>query len=324
MKKILFTLGALTAICACSLVIDPDKLVEGNGAGPGPSDEAGTDGASVEVPECVPAIPAGTMGPYALASAQAPADAVCPTGYRATPVASGKGNLGAEDIACESTAGCCNPSGSVTCGLVAKYFDDSNCGSESGTATNATATCADLAITKSHIKLELVSPGITCSPAGAGTVSPTKKPAPAYATSYVVCAPDPSAKTAVCKDGFVAMPGAKDAAACVLVSAGGGCPAPYTTGRDVSKSGAFKDDRTCTCACGVTTPLCTGGKATIYPQFSCGGSPLALTRGQCTPIAGYDSIDGVLPTPVASACTATATPSGAITPDIDLHLCCLE
>ena len=32
MKKVMFTVAGVSVICACGLVIDPDKLVEGNGS----------------------------------------------------------------------------------------------------------------------------------------------------------------------------------------------------------------------------------------------------------------------------------------------------
>jgi len=350
MNKIVFTLGAVTAMCACGLVIDPDKLVEGNGTpledggaadtnadaneGDGTTTtdaNGGTDAASdadggpifVEVPECVPAAPNGTQGPYAVTFATSPAAAACPTGYLATPASSAKGNLVAGTIACGSTAGCaCGASGSPSCGLRVRYYGDNQCTNLAGTDSLG-GGCLDLD-NDAYLKVTVEVNGVNCSNTGSTTVAPTQKSTPKYVEDWIVCTPDPQVKLAQCKLGQVGLPPAKAAGACVITT-GGTCPAPYIDRIDLSTTGGFTDTRTCVCSCSPSSASCNGGAATIFSEGNClGGSSKNFDIDVCKPRDGDDGMTGTSPTPGAAACGAKVTPDGACLPTADLHLCCLQ
>lgn len=344
MKKIVFSLGAVTAVCACGLVIDPDELVDGEASSPvseagGGSDvgttptaeasidasDAASDGPSfVEIPECVPAAPAGTQGPYAVTVGSPQVKPACPSGYLAAPVTTARNNLAAETVTCGSTAGCgCStPSGTATCGLRLRYFTDSQCAN----AVDSDAlggSCVDMK-TEAYLKVEVTVTGVTCTNTGAATVAPTVKPTPAFREEWFVCAPDPNVTLAQCKTDQAALPPAKNAGACVITTAPA-CPAPYTQSTQLSKNGSFTDNRACACSCGGASSLCTGGSASIFSEDTCVDSPASFALETCLPRGGDDGMRGVLPSPSGgnAACAAKVTPTGTFVANDDLHLCCL-
>lgn len=335
MKKIAFTLGAVTAVCACSLVIDPEKLVEGSASPIDSSIDGGVDGADaatpdapadgptlVEVPECVPAAPSGTQGPYAVTFGGVDTKVACPSGYLASPVATAKGALQADGIVCGDATGCgCSASGTATCSVRLRYFSDSQCKNGEQGSSPLSASCRDID-SANYLKAERVATGVTCANSGASTVAPTTKPAPAYREDWVVCALDPGVSLAQCKAGQVPLPPAKNAGACVIAS-GTACPAPYSEAVDLSKSGTFADARACACGCDAGAS-CIGGSATIFSDNKCeaAGKPFALDT--CLPRSGDDSMTAVLPSPASQpACTATVVPTGTVNANNDLRLCCL-
>lgn len=354
MNKVVFTLAGVSAICACGLVIDPDKLIEGNGASetpdattdasttdtsaPDAGEDAtfgdasldGPDGGTliVNVPECVPTKPPGAVeGPYAVvfADATAPTPA-CPAGYLASPVALAKTDFEASAAACGDPSGCtcATSAGSVTCGFLVRYYQDSQCTKVADSPNGVGTTCVQVD-SENYLKLEVAVGGFACTQNGPTTTSPTAKPTPTYKTQYVVCAPDPNVQLAQCKTGEVALPAAASAAACVIVPTTHSCPATgYGAVRLLSKSGSFTDTRTCTCGCGQSPASCTGGSVTTYDDdLGCSANPSALTVGACRARDSADNMIGVLPTAGTAACTSTATPNGEAAPAIDLKLCCL-
>lgn len=342
MKRVLFTLSAVTVMSACGLVIDPDKLVEGNAADPGApgggdggteasgsidsggaGSDAKADGAPAQVPQCVPPKPAGAEGPYAVVAATAPATAACPAGYLATPVGHAKGDLTADAMACANTGSCtCGAAGeSPSCGYRLRYFIDFQCTKERGIPTTVSSTCREIA-NENYLKLEVVVGGVTCSQTGPATTAPSSKPPPTYQTDRVICAPDPAAKTGACSDGKVGIPPATNASACVTVPTSTPCPAPYTNTLDGS-SGAVNDGRTCACSCTTSSTTCTGGGATLYEDFNCAAGSAALAVDTCKISGTADSVNGTPPVPGGAACAPKATPSGTLTAQNDVRLCCL-
>lgn len=352
MKKIVFTLSAITAVCACGLVIDPDKLVEGNGTpldttetGPDTStggvdgsggdaaNDGGTDGSIVvEVPECVPPPPsiAGAKGPYAIVTVAKGAPVACPPGYLATAVDQGDGEFNAPSAECNSSAGCtCGAAtGSAKCGLRVRYYDDSACTKEADTPTSLGGfnPCPNLD-SEDFLQLEATVSGITCTPGGSTT--PTAKPAPTFAKTTIICAPDPNVKTAQCKGSDIPLPAAKDAEACILVPVAASCSGgDYRSDRLLTKTGAVNDGRGCTCGCtGNAATSCTGGTAKAWDGFFCSGAGAntTLPLDACVDRGGKDVI-GTDTAPSASgspSCSTRATPTGEASPTWDLKLCCL-
>jgi hypothetical protein len=350
MKKIVFTLAAVTVVCACGLVIDPDKLIEGNSAtnggpdatdtpdtstsdidGSNPAGDAAVDAPeggviTVDVPECVPQKPTGAEGPYAVVIAPANlAQPACPAGYLATPVAVAKTDFASTSAVCGDSSGCiCNASaGTVTCGLLVRSFDDSQCTKVADVAEAVGTTCKSID-SENYYKLEYAVGGFTCSLSG-GTATPTAKPTPSYATQFVVCSPDPSVQLAQCKGGETPLPQAANAAACIAVPVNQSCSTTgYGAVRLLSKSGTFTDNRSCACGCDRSQAACTGGTVTTYDDdFGCTANPSALDFGVCRARNSAENVIGVAPTPASASCTAKATPSGEASPTIDMKLCCL-
>lgn len=349
MKRILFGLGAVTVVCACGLVIDPDKLVEGNGTpidtgdggpdtstgqadgGDGSAIDGGTDGSGgVEVPECVPPLPSttGAKGPYAIVTVAKGAAAACPPGYLATAIEQGDGEFKSAPAECNNAAGCTcgNATGTAKCGLRINYYNDSQCTDQTGSTTSFSQFLACPVLNdKDYLRLESMVSGISCP--ASGSTPPTAKPPPAFGKTTIVCAPDPNVKTAQCKGTDVPLPAAKDAEACIVVPVSESCSGDYGSTRLLSKGGAFTDNRSCTCGCtGNPATSCNGGKADTWPGLSCSGSmSTELNAGNCRARGGHLVAQvSVAPTVSASAsCSARATPAGEALPTIDLKLCCI-
>lgn len=355
MKKVMFTVAGVSVICACGLVIDPDKLVEGNGSEQdsgltdvtvteASAEDAETDGGIVipdaaldgpeggtlvvDVPECVPVKPAAaTEGPYAVVfgSAAAPTPA-CPTGYLASPVAVAKTDFEPGSVVCgdPSACTCAAPVGSPTCGFTVRSYDDSQCTNFADTPFTVGTACTDID-SENYYKLEYKIDGVTCTVNGPATTTPTSKPTPTYKTQYVVCAPDPNVTLAQCKGGQVGLPQAANASACVVVPTNVTCAGTsYEAFRFLSKAGTFTDTRTCNCGCGASQSSCTGGSVTTYnDDFGCTANPSALDLGVCRARLSADKVKAVLPTPAAAACSNRATPGGQAQATIDMKLCCL-
>lgn len=350
MRTVVFTLAAVTAVCACGLVIDPDKLVEGNGTpldttegGPDTSTsvdggtetgaaDAGPDGnVVVEVPECVPALPTtnGAQGPYAIVTVTKGQPIACPAGYLAAAVEQGDSDFKADPAECSSAAGCScgTATGTAKCGLRVRYFDDNQCTMEADSPTSLGGfnPCPSLD-SEAYLKLEATVSGVTCTPSG--TATPTAKPPPAFGSTTIVCAPDPNVKTAQCKGDDIPLPAAKDAEACILVPMAASCSGgDYGSARFLAKAAAFTDTRSCTCGCvGDPASSCTGGTASTWNGVFCSGAgSLALDIGTCRGREGHDVVtvtNGSTATGSPS-CSARATPAGSASPTWDLKLCCL-
>lgn len=350
MKKLVFTLASVSVVCACGLVIDPDKLVEGNAspstnatteAGPDTSggetdsgaatDTGLVDTGAVEVPECVPALPntPGVKGPYAVVSAPKGAPIACPSGYLPTVVDQGDGQFVAPPAECNNAAGCScgTATGTAKCGLRVRYYDDTQCAggeADSPTSLSGFGSCWDLD-NKDYIKLETTVSGITCPPAG--TAAPTAKATPSFGTTTIVCAPDPNVKTAQCKGTDIPMPAASSAAACIIVPTNASCSGvDYGSARLLSKTSAFTDTRSCACGCtGNAAASCTGGAARHFSGLLCTGTATSIAAGACQARGNDDAIN-VETAPTVSGtpgCSTRATPTGEATPTFDLKLCCL-
>jgi hypothetical protein len=338
----LFTVGAVSALCACGLVIDPDKLVEGNASpvdtpdgGPdmdldGGSD-TGADGAVVvQVPECVPAIPpiSGAKGPYAVVRADKGSPIACPPGYLATPIEQGDSEFESGPPECNSASGCScgSATGTAKCGLRIRYYDDAQCTMEADTPTTfgLFITCPGLD-TEPYLKLETTVSGSTCAPSGSAT--PSAKPAPTYGSTTFVCAPDPNVKTAQCRGEDIALPAAKDAEACIVVPIDASCGGDYRSSRDLSTNGVFTDNRTCACGCtGNAATSCTGGTAKTWPGFFCSGTTTtALIVDECRDRGGHGAamVESAPAASGAPSCSTRATPAGEASPTWNLKLCCL-
>lgn len=348
MNKIVFTVATISVVCACGLVIDPDKLVEGNGTpidtvdsgsdtGAGTTDSGGTtnegggDGGVFEVPECVPPLPSttGAKGPYAVVTGAKGSPIACPSGYLPTAIEQGDGDFKSAPAECESSAGCScgSASGTAKCGLRIVYFNDSQCTDQSGSTTSFSqfVPCATLT-PKDYMRLETTVSGISCPASGSAT--PTAKPAPTFGTTSIVCSPDPNVKTAQCKGSDIPLPAAKDAEACIVVPADANCSGDYGTPRSLSKTGAFTDARSCSCACTANpTTSCTGGTADTWPGVFCSGAnSIDLNAGVCRARSGHDvgQIDNAPSAAGSPTCTTRATSTGEASPTIDLKLCCLN
>jgi hypothetical protein len=254
--------------------------------------------------------------------AELPAKAACPAGYLATPIVTAKGDLTAEDIVCGSAAGCgCSaPTGTPTCSMRVRYFNDVACANSAG-SDSVSAICRDLN-SSSYLRVETTVSGLTCTSTGPLTVAPTVKPTPTYLEEWVVCAPDPNVPLAQCKMGLIGLPPASDAGACVI-STDESCPEQYSQEIPVAKSGAFTDTRACSCSCGGAASTCAGGSATIFSQDTCGDAGSAFAIATCLPRNGDDGMTAVVPVPGTPACEARVTKSGMYGPTNDLHLCCL-
>lgn len=338
-RTVVVALAALLG--ACSLFIDPDELVSGNGApadgdggappgtgadGAAPFDGGFTlpDGGTIpSVPGCVPAPPAGTEGPYAVITNKFSAS--CPAGYLRDPVLTAKGDLAEAPATCNDASGCsCGPAqGTASCGFRMRYYDDSQCKEELAQPSLLSAACTQIPAIADYMRAELVAAGVTCT--ASGSAAPTAKPIPKFDSESLACAPDPKLTTAQCPAGSVALFPTFNALACVL-SKSGSCPSEYPIAHDLSKDGKVDDQRGCSCACAVDPQAaCTGGSIGVHSDNDCQNAAMGLGPGTCRLVSTADSLDAVLPSIAgAPSCTPAATPSGTLTPVNDVKLCCLK
>lgn len=331
-------IGLAAAAAACGLVIDPDDLIADLGrddAGTAPGDGGfALDGGvgfdalpPVNVPGCVPEPPTGTDGPYAVVSTGSSFLLQCPPGYLSAPVKRGKGSPDIRPATCASDAGCScgSTTGTASCGLRARYFENGSCTNEANENPDpVTATCRELP-NEDYLRLEVVVNGVTC--AASGVATPTAIPKIDFRSESIACAPHPAATTGSCGPGEVPMPPAFGAVACVLVSGSGPCPSSYPNLRELSADGGVDDQRGCACACPADGPTaCDGGSARLYGSDTCGGFAIAtVPPGACRSLGFADGINGTLPTLTGTvACVPSAVPIGDAGVINDVRLCCLR
>lgn len=340
MKRIVFVsiVSCAVTAAACGLVIDPDQLIADNGtdggaattgidAGGGTRSDAGFDAdVPTGVSGCVPKAPTGTEGPYALVSTGFVSFLACPPGYRTSPVVKGSSGAQVKSAKCDDASGCsCDPpSGTPTCGLRIRYFDDFQCNEEKGSPDSLSASCREVK-NESHFRVESVVNGMTC--AAKGQATPTSKPAVTFSSESWVCEADPSFPRGSCSSDEVSLPATATASACVILRSGSSCPEPYARERTLSKDGAVIDQRGCACTCAIDgAAACDGGSATSYLDSDCTTFPQSVTIGACRPMSTIDSMKGTPGTPSGTppTCIPAASPTGTATPANDLKLCCLR
>lgn len=331
------TIGGLVTATACGLVIDPDKLIAGNGE----PDDAGLPNRDVNssddgsgsidggvdapvipvVPACVPPAPAGTKGPYAVVFTQG-APASCPTGYLAAPVTKGQTDLDRQPAKC-GTIGCsCSTITPASCTLQASWWGDPLCKDPTGDPSATVASCTDYPAKPYAFRVDVVTTSLSCQ--AQGSTSPTSKPAAVYNTSVAACDVDPAVAREPCDGGEVALSPITNARSCVVVSGAAKCAAPYANAYSISTTGGVTDTRGCTCTCPSGTTTCTGGIAIAYSGGGCGGGTFDAGVGICRLRSGSDSVSGTPPAPGGFvSCPAGSSPSGDVQPIDDLTLCCL-
>lgn len=282
--------------------------------------------------ECVPAVPAGWLGIYRVATAAYPdASPACPNGADGEIYYDGAG----DPASC--TACSCGAVQNATCSLpqMLCYEDSSSCSGTPDVTSPADTSCHDFPYgflctggCSSPQKCELASLGAitgspSCPASGGVPTLPDRWQYQHDACRYTElgggCGPGQAC---------VAMDAAPyDQPACILQAGTTSCPSGWPT--TIDAFGDATDTRDCSpCSCQTSGLSCSGGKATIFDNDSCGGGTMEVSGSSCHEIGNYsDDKNGsyrLTAATVSGSCTpAGGQPTGNVVPSDPTTICCL-
>ncbi len=352
---------ALVAVplAACDLLLDVDKLGDGEtseagGDAAGGDDGSGDDGSMPppdggadavsdvflvgdsrpppdgSIPKCVPAPPGG-VDPLAVTWTSIATPPTCPPGYTSPATLTAFADFASQDAKCAlGSCACPGPSGTGACSTEMEYYDDAACMVAHGAIDQLPGgACVQLkpqGANYAHSVSRFNGAGVSCPPTGAAA---TTKPPPVWGTAIAGCKRDPSAMLPSCGDGgLVPMTPTNEAFACYTTT--GACVAPYVTRFTFDTTTGYTDTRACQCTCqkDVSGAACAGGSIDSYPMQNCGGSPTTFGNDTCRTAATYGATGRVRTegTPPAGAvtCSAGTNDTGQATPaSPTVTLCCL-
>lgn len=268
---------------------------------------------------CIPAAPAGWMGPIVFLSGPAAGSAPACPASAPSQAFTAQSSFGGAPASCGCSCGA--PTSGMSCGSANLISTNASCTAGSTTiATLADGACQAVTMPTSGgwtlSRPAFSASGASCTPTPSVSVPPSTAgashracsvPSPTACGAAMVCAPTPTAAQPVCVyiDGDATCPA--------------GFPNTYRTGQGVT------DTRGCTpCTCGSVTGMCN---AFVTLENGCPGSTYYgdVVAGGCTPAFSVPGSRATADfTPVGSCSPSTSAPTGGLTPIMPRTVCCTE
>jgi hypothetical protein len=252
----------------------------------------------------------------------------CPAGFGAGPT-----QLNGGLTAAATCSGCACGTGTTSCKAdLYTQLTQATCGNNTGgklvysISTEDPDPCPIPDTNTSNVYGARLTPWAVTT-AGCPASGTPVKPAAVWGKSTKFCAAEKfnAAAGNGCGTGQVCMPRAAAGRSCVLLDAGGSCPAGAAA--DMLYTG-FTDTRTCAaCSCTKTGASCDNLYVKVGSDYSCGVDYGHLKGGMASCVGqqygiyvpGYELVG----TPVPPTCTPTSAVAGALTPTGARTICCM-
>ena len=334
----LLLLGLIAPLAACATVLgfeEPTDLVVASDAGATASPTRTQDTTKPETPSapitqvtaedcmCVPNAPTGWNGPYVVAEGTSDEANAC-LGLYPHQAFAGYEGWTARPARCECACGA--PTGAACSTPVVSLFAESTCAAPGCHVETAPLDCAGPFACDDAKKITSVSFGPSIPSGGkCEGSSATTLPAPSWAKSIRLCAPEDTA--AMCENGVCQRPPSPLFAAknrCVFKSGELECPAAYPIRQVFHAKGT--DERACS-ACGCDAPTnvaCTGASGSLLGN-TCKATDTVTAPSACTPIVNGARVSTTPGSPSGGECAPKGgAPIGDYAAGETSTVCCLE